>query len=119
MVIENSGDPKPDLRRIYSFGIESNVPEGYSTEDPQYVARLENDDQAVRYADKEGFKSVERLVLLLHYPISEEQGKKIAENLNKYKTPANEVFDKLNRSLNMDQRELLFDLCCYVLDGVM
>lgn len=119
MVAENSRDPKPDLRRLYSFGIGSNVPPGYSTDDPEYVAKFDNDEQALKYADKEGFNSVERLVLLLHYPITEEQGKKITENFNKYKNPANEVFDKLNQSLNMEQRELLYKLCCYILDGVM
>lgn len=119
MVEEHPGDG-PDLRNIYSFGVGSDTPDlGYSEGDPEYVAKFATDTQALEYAKKEGFDSVSRLIMVLHYPVKKEQGEQIVENLNKYNKPANKLFDELNQSLNPQQREIMYKLICHIFDKII
>lgn len=119
-MVAKSSDDTPDLRNIYSFGVGDNrQPLGYSEEDPQFVGRFETDQQAAAYAEKEGFDSVSRLLIVLHYPITKEQGVQIAANLNKYNKESNALFDKLNKTCTPEQLEILCKLICYMFDKVV
>lgn len=112
-MVAKSEEDGPILKYKYAFYTE----ESDST-DASFIGYFESDQHALKYAEAEGFDSFRRILLIMDYPLTEEQGVQIANNLNKFQAETNNLMKDLNESFTPQQLETFYKLLCYTFHKV-